>query len=287
MMVTVGTRATSGYADNLGLRLLRGLADEGRYVFTVEEAKAVAVQLGISEGYLRLLLFRLARSGWVVRLRRGLYASMSGTPWEVQVHPFVVATRLVSPSAVSHWSAMSHHGLTEQIPQAVTAFTTQKVVTPSMRSGRAGKKPGAHAWEVAGIRYEYTTVEPEHFFGIEEVWVDQFFRVPITDRERTMLEGFISPRMFGGMSEVLGILDEHAHELELQKLVDYALRYGKASVIKRLGWSLEQVGTPADLLKPLEEVPVSGFRVLDPTRPERGPCDTRWRIQNNLAVAAA
>lgn len=281
------TRAEARYADNLGLRLLRELADEGRYVFTTEEAKAVAGRLGISEGYLRQLMFRLAESGWVVRLRRGLYASMSGTPWEVQVHPFVVATRLVSPSAVSHWSAMNHHGLTEQIPQAVTALTTQKVVTPSMRGGRAAKKPEAHAWEVAGLRYEYTTVDPEHFFGIEEVWVDQFFRVPITDKERTMLEGFISPRMFGGMDEVLGILVEHIHELDLQKLVGYALRYGKASVIKRLGWSLEQGEAPDSVLAPLEEVEVSGFRVLDPTRPERGPCDTRWRIQNNLAAATA
>ena len=83
-------------------------------------------------------------------------------------------------------------------------------------------------------------VKSEFFFGIEEVWVDQDFKVPVTDKERTMLGGFASPRMFGGMGEVLGILEQHVGEFDIEKLVAYALRYGKSSVIKRVGWALEQ-----------------------------------------------
>jgi predicted transcriptional regulator of viral defense system len=222
--------------------------------------------------------------GWIRRLRDGLYAGTGTLLGDVDIHPFAIATHLVSPSAISHWSAMSHHGLTEQIPRAVTAFTPKRFMTPSMRTTAKQGSMSKQAWEVEGVRYEYVIVKPEFFFGIEEIWVDQNFKVPITDKERTMLEGFASPRLLGGMGEVLGILSEHISEFDLHKLVGYALRYGKASVIKRLGWALEQAGAPVSVSAPLAEVPISGYRVLDPTRPRTGPCDGRWMIQNNLAA---
>ena len=273
------------YSDNLGLRFLREQAALGHFIFTTREALPVAERLGISESYLRKLLHQLASGGWLIRLRDGLYAGTGSLSAAGEIHPFAISNRLVAPSAVSHWSAMSHHGLTEQVPQIVTAFTPKRFMTPSMRTKKKHIR-SKQAWEVKGVRYEYIIVKPEFFFGIEEVWVDQRFKLSITDKERTMLEGFASPRVFGGMGEVLGILGEHLNEFDLNKLVAYALRYGKASVIKRLGWALEQAGAPGAALTPLAEIPVSGVRVLDPTRPRIGPCDGRWMIQDNLAAGS-
>jgi predicted transcriptional regulator of viral defense system len=69
--------------------------------------------------------------------------------------------------------------------------------------------------------------------------------------------------------------------------VEYALRYGKSSVIKRVGWALEHAGVSAGNVGPLAEAPVSGYRVLDPMRTRTGPCDSRWMIQNNLTARRA
>lgn len=283
-METPTASSRAGYADTAGLRLLRELGDAGRFLFTTDEARSAALPLGISEAYLRPLLARLVDGGWLVRLRRGLYAGTGGRLGQMHLHPFVIATHLVPDAVVSHWSAMQHHGLTEQLPSSVQATTTHKVNTPSMRNGRRDFPCAPHAWEVGGARYEYVTVRPEHLFGVEQVWIDREFRVPMTDRERTLLEGFVSPGRFGGMGEVLGILEESVADLDLPQLVGYALRYGKASVAKRLGWSLSEVGVAAELLTPLERLPVSGFRALDPTRRDQGPCDKRWMIQNNLTA---
>jgi predicted transcriptional regulator of viral defense system len=278
------------YLESDGLRLLEELAASGRLVFTTADARAAARQLGIAATYVEELLGRLAESGWVSRLRRGLYAGTGRLPGQegqgASIHPYVVATRLVQPSAVSHWSAMQHHGLTEQLPHSVTVTTPRKVVTPSMR---AGGNHGAerHAWEVVGQRIEYVTVKPEHFFGVEEVWIDRTFQVPITDRERTVLDGFIFPRRFGGTSEVLGILEEHLEKLIPTKLVGYALRYGKGSVAKRLGWALEQLDVDAKTIAPLLAVPVSGYRALDPGRASEGKWDRRWRIVDNRMAPEA
>lgn len=269
------------YSNTKGLRLLQELATQGLFIFTVADAKTQASKIGISDNYLSQILSHLERAGWIIRLRRGLYAGTGSLPGGIRVHPFAIATRLVEPSAISHWSAMSHHGFTDQIPHVVTAFTPQKVVTPTMRESK-GKIAGRHVWEVAGIQYEYVSVIPAHFFGIEEVWVDEHFRVPITDKERTILDTFISPRLFGGIGEALQTLEEHVHALDLEKLMGYTVRYGKASVAKRLGWALQRLDARSEFLDPLQKIPVKGFRLLDPTRPRRGPYDKQWMIQNNL-----
>lgn len=271
-----------GYSNTLGLKLVEDLAREGNWVFHAEDAKAAGERLGLSGDHVLTLLSALSRSGWVTRLRRGLYAVGETPLGGAAPHPFVIATRLVEPSAVSHWSALQHHGLTEQVPQAVTASTPKKVVTPSMRTGKP--QPGGHAWEVAGVRYEYFTVKPSDFFGIARVWMDERSRIPVTDPERTVLDCFIAPERFGGIGEGLGVLEEHLHRLDVPQLVAYALRHGKGSVVKRLGWALERAGAPQDSLAPLRAYPMKGCRPLDPGLPQRGPCDREWGIRENKAV---
>jgi predicted transcriptional regulator of viral defense system len=288
---------TEGYGETLGVKLLRELTRRGSFIFTTEEAKAAAADLAIPETYLPQLLSKLAAGGWLLRLRRGLYAGMGRLPGEVDVHPFAVATNLVSPSAISHWSALHHHGLTEQVPRQVTSSTPKKVVTPSMRAARsqdqevekrpAGRRSGRHTWEINGVEYEYYTITSDRFFGIEEVWVDEYFRVPIYDKERSLIDCFAAPRLFGSLSEALGILEEHAGELDLEKLAQYALRYGKASVAKRLGWALDRLGAPRRVTAPLAKLPMDGVRVLDPTRPRGGRYNERWMVQENLSAGGA
>lgn len=275
---------SADYGGNQGVRLLRRLFESGRFIFTTEEAADAAAQAGIQRSYVGELLSRLARGEWIHRLRRGLYVGTGGLPGNTRVHPFAIATRMISPSAISRWSAMQHHGLTEQIPLSVTATVPRKVYVPHPEQ-EGDVELGGQSRQVLGLRYDYVSVDPKQFFGVETVWVDEAFQVPITDRERTMLDGFAVPRDFGGMPEVLGILEEHLREIDVERLVHYAVRYGKGSVAKRLGWALERFGVPENTLAPLVQVPATGFRIVDPTGPRRGPCDRRWMIQNNLAGA--
>ncbi|MGA1864325.1 MAG: hypothetical protein ACMUHX_04615 [bacterium] len=97
-----------------------------------------------------------------------------------------------------------------------------------------------------------------------------------------MLETFISPRMFGGMGEGLGIIEQYLNVLAVDKLVYYSCQYGKISVAKRIGWALERAGVGERDLKPLLDLAATGYHVLDPARPHHGPCNQRWMIQNNL-----
>jgi len=266
-------------------RLLAALMEQGLTVFSIEDARGIAEREGISAVSLPALLMRMTQAGWLARPRRGLYVVSGPLAGGVAVHPFAIAVRLVSPSAISHWSALHHHGLTEQVPRIVTAFTPRKVVTPTMRQRSDAPHRRKHAWTVDGLTYEYTTVEQSRFFGIEQVWVNEQTRIPITDRERTLLEMFASPRSFGGIGEGIGTLREHLDSLSVKRLVEYALRYDAVSVAKRLGWSLESAGVRGDILAPLLQLPSTGYHLIDPSGPRSGTRVRRWKLQNNLGVA--
>jgi predicted transcriptional regulator of viral defense system len=270
------------YGETSGLRILQALADQGKFIFNIDDARTAAIVLGIAPGYMDNLVPYLVNGGWLLRLRRGLYAGTGRLPGHLDIPSFAIATHVVTPAAISHWSALHHHGLTEQVPQMITAVTTRKVVTPSMR-GKNNRMSGEHhAWIIQGVRYEFITIKSDYFFGIEEIWIDEHFRIPITDRERTVLDLFAMPRIFGGLGEALGILETHLHEIDILKLVQYALRYNVAAAAKRLGWALDYMKVESEITRPLQELPISGYRLLDPTRPARGSCDKRWMIQNNL-----
>jgi predicted transcriptional regulator of viral defense system len=277
----MGKKATTEYALSAGVALAASLSKAGLYIFRTADAARVAPQ-GVDPQRVRFLLKSLADAGWVIRLRRDLYAGTGRLPGGVDVPAFSIATALVSPSAVSHLSALAYHDLTEQIPLVVTVSTPRKVVTPSMRKGSSAGE-ARHIWHVAGIDCRYVTVIPHRFdLGWETIWLEERFRVKITDRERTVLDLFAFPRMFGGLGEALSVIERRRDGLDVEKLVDYALRYGSAAVVKRLGWSLERAGVDMRILMPLLEVPTSHYSPLDPGRVRRGEHDSRWMIIANL-----
>jgi len=277
-------RPTGEYGLSRGISLASSLAEAGLYVFKTEDAVRLRPD-DVSPATVRYLLKLLADAGWIIRLRRGLYAGTGRLPGGVDVPPFVIATSLVSPSAVAFFSALAHHGLTDQIPRVVTAITPRKVVIPSMREAApAARQRGQHLWHAAGLDFRYVAILPKRFrFGIEAVWLDERFRVPVTDRERTVVDLFALPRLLGGLGEALAVLERAGDGIDVEKLVSYALRYDSVAVAKRLGWSLEQAGVARSMLLPLAELPGSHFTALDPGRVRRGPRDRRWMIIDNRA----
>jgi predicted transcriptional regulator of viral defense system len=261
-----------------GVELVRKLAAEGDRIFTTGRARELAPLAGLSEGYLRQALHHLTKSGWLVRLRKGLYALSSSVPGATLAHEFEIAMALVDPAAISHWSALHHHGLTEQASRKVFVLTTTRASVPRTRGAKA--KQVRDGFPIGGIFYRLIQVKPERFFGTEKVWIGEA-RVTITDPERTLLDGLSKPQYCGDFAEVLHAFEVRASELNLERIIEYALELDAATV-KRLGWVLEHRGVEAPKLERLAEFPIKGYRKLDPTGPPNGPCNRHWMIQENL-----
>ena len=265
-----------------GFTLLQRLADDGRYVFTTADAVRRGGELGLSRSAAYMLLSRLCADGWIERLRRGLYAGTGRLPGGVDVHAFAIGAALAAPSAISHWSALSFHHLTDQIPRVVTLSTPRRV-PPIGLGGGHGDAQRPTRWTVLDVSFEIIRVKESRFFGVEQVWVDDKSQVPITDRERTVLDLFAAPRFFGGIDRALATLHEQCADLDLGRLVEYGVRFDSKAVCARLGWSLEQVGASAAQLEPLRCGAGPGLQVLDPTRPRRGRSVTAWHLLDNVS----
>jgi predicted transcriptional regulator of viral defense system len=264
----------------LGIALLRALAEQGSPTFSVADARESGRAVGMADSYLHVLLHRLERAALVRRLKHGTYALATGLPGFPEAHPFAIGMAMVQPSAISGWTALNYHGLTDQIPRVITLTTPKRVVTPAMRGVVRAAAPST--WTAGGEIFEIVSVVPDHFFGDEEIWPGHA-RVRMFDRERALLDCFALPRRFGGIAEGLGIVEEHLHQLDVVRLIAHARRYRKAAVARRLGYALEHAGVAAEVVEPLM-LPMEGSRLLDPTREPRGERNRRWGIIQNLAI---
>ncbi len=263
--------------SQVGVELVRRLAAEGDRIFSTARAREFASEVDLKDAYLWEALYHLRRNGWIVPLRRGLYALSSSVPGVIPVHEFAIAMALVQPAAVSHWSALNYHGLTEQVPRKVFVLTTLETSVPRVRGGKAQQGRG---YPVDDTLYQFIQVKPDRFFGMEKVWVGDT-RVTMTDPERTLLDGLSMPQYCGDFAEVLHAFEARGDHLNLARILDYALKLDTATA-KRLGWVLERQRVDVDCLEPLARLPIKGYRTLDPTGPRKGPCHRCWMIQENL-----
>lgn len=273
---------TDNYARNQGIELLEAIVQNLGPIFTFEQAFQAGKEQRLSRQIVRNILSKMAKSGWLARLKRGLYAVQSPL-YPDDIHPFAIAQALVSPMGISHWSALAHHGFTTQIPPMVQASTPTKVVTPEMRSGEAYRPRGTAAWKVLNIEIEYIHVKEDKFWGFTQEWVSNWHRVQITDPERTILDLITRSDLFGGISMAIETITTSLNNIDLTQLVNYAIRYDVGAYIKRLGWILETSGVQGDLLEPLQTYEIQSYHLLDPQGSDGGEPITHWKLYNNLA----
>jgi predicted transcriptional regulator of viral defense system len=263
---------------HVGVELIRRIAAEGARIFSTERARELAPEVGLKDSYLREALHHLHRNGWVVPLRRGLYALSTSVPGVTPAHEFEVAMALVSPAAISHWSALHYHGLTEQAPRKVFVLTTTDASVPRVRS--TAVKRISNGYPIGDTVYQFVQVKPERYFGVEKVWIGEA-RVRVTDPERTLLDGLSMPQYCGDFAEVLHAFEVRGKHLDVERIVQYACQLDTATA-KRLGWVLQFQGIDPARLEPLLKLPIEGYRKLDPTGPRKGPCNRHWMIQENF-----
>ena len=155
-------------------------------------------------------------------------------------HEFEIAMALVNPAMISHWSALHHHGLTEQVPRDVFVLTTTGTWIPRSREGRQRQSKGSYA--VGDTTYRFIQVTSNRFFGDERVWVGDA-RVSVTDLERTLLDGLSMPQHCGDFAEVIHAFRVGMDRLNTERITEYAIRLG-VTTAKRLGWVLGIPGRP-------------------------------------------
>lgn len=235
------------------------LASSGT-TFTFEDARKVS---SLTHGSLRNLLYRLEAEGWIERIEKGKYMiiPLSSRKGRYTLNEFIIGSMLVEPACISYWSALHHHGFTEQIPATVFVQTTARKKNRDTM--------------VFGVRYRMVRVTAKKFFGIDNVWFNERM-ISITDREKTVVDCLDRPGHCGGIAEVAKAIRNE--KLDADRLREYAVRISNTGVTRRLGFLCDQYGKDIDL----PGIRSRNYLLLDPGLPGKGETNARWRLIINM-----
>ena len=177
------------------------------------------------------LITKLVKNGWLMRIKRGLYAiSDLSTRGFLTLSPYVVANLLVPDSYVSFESALQQYGMFDQL--------TDKTISVSLKMYKAVK--------LNSTEYSFVKTKPEYYFGWQEVNVDNK-TVRVATPEKALIDMVNFHKSQYAIDLVIEKLLEHKNDLDMDRLNDYLRRFSLTTV-KIFGLIFDLIGINSDKL---------------------------------------
>ncbi len=192
--------------------------------------------LGVSRKKASHILWRLAKQGWIRKLKNGLYRIVpleSSDTSLTDENPWIVANELFSPCYMGGWTAANFWGLTDQLFLKTWVMTTLPV----------------HKKEKSIAQHDYILrqVKPTYLFGLKIEWIENN-KVLVSDPHKTVLDFLSFPNDYTAQTMVEMLASYLKSELKnMDVLTRYAQKIPNRTTLKRLGFLLE-------LLAPNEKI---------------------------------
>lgn len=163
---------------------------------------------GMERTYARKRISQLAAQGWLVRIKKGLYAlsdiSSSGF---LRLSQYTVAQLLVEDSYVSFEAALQYHGMYDQLLQTIRSVACKQYKTT----------------EVGGSTYRFTKASAAYFYGWETVVIEGH-QVKMATAEKALLDLLMFERTIYVTDLVLEVLRDQHHALYRDRMQEYLAR---------------------------------------------------------------
>jgi predicted transcriptional regulator of viral defense system len=249
--------------------LIATLYDRAQTTFSNTDVASIT---GLGASSARSLIRKAEARGLVTRLKPGLFVLVPpelGSEKEYSGNPYLTARAMAGGAQyyISHASAMELHRMVTQPQFTVFTSTTKRLRNRTIH----------------GTEFRFVFVPPEHIFGVGTQWITKQDAVRVSNLERTLIDGLRQPEYCGGIVEVAKGLWMRHTDLKTSRIIEYALRLGVGSVMRRLGYLLEFYCLAPELeLQRLRSVLTVTYSLLDPVMPNEGPYMSRWRLRLNV-----
>lgn len=250
--------------------LLAELNSSDKKFFSYSEAQVVlseSTPKAVNE-----LLRKMIDRGLIMRIKEGLYHTIpyDQNPDEYQPDWHLAASHLFDTEKyyIGYYSALSIHSIITQ------PALKEQIVTANRQT-----KKGI---TVKSIDYQFIYHNSDHFFGIKNVWVDNFNKVKCSDVEKTIIDCLFMPEYAGGIVEIAKAIFKVKDSLVYNKLYLYTIKFKSQAVVKRLGYLLELLEIENEIIFLLLADRTNSFVQLDPSLPKSGKMLSRWSIQINI-----
>ncbi len=226
------------------------------------------------ESAVRQLLSDMTKRGLLMRLRERVYFII---PYEQNAESFMpdwhlVAGHLVSDANyyIGYYSALQIHNLITQ-PSLKEQIVVSKQMRPSMI-------------KIKKIPFQFIYHNKTHFFGVKNIWIDNFHKVQCSDLEKTFIDCLFKPNYAGDLAEIAKALYASRDTINFKTLLGYAKKFNSQAVIKRLGFLLELLEIGNGITQQLQKIKTPSYVLLDPGLPRSGKMISRWSVQQNLGT---
>lgn len=191
----------------------------------VASFEQLAALSDMERAYARKRISHLADQGWLVRIKKGLYAlSDISSRGFLRLSHYAVAQLLVEESYISFEAALQYHGMYDQLQQTIRSVARKQYKTT----------------EVGGLAYRFIKTSEAHFYGWETVTLDNR-HVKIATAEKALLDLLMFERTIYATDLVLETLRDQQETLNLDRLQAYLTR-STTAVQRIMGCLLDLAG---------------------------------------------
>lgn len=210
------------------LHLLESLISDHGYIVTSRQIEA---KLGISKQAARNLVGKMARNGWLVRIKKGYFAIANLESHSFSnISPLAIAQVLVQGSYVSFEFALNYQGHFDQLPAKVTSVNTSNT----------------KRYDFQDTDYLFVKAKPEMMNGFTELTIEgQHARV--AELEKALLDFLHFRRDSYTVDLLLEKLKEAKNEINDFKMADLSKVY-PITLRRRLGFLLDLAGIDSEKL---------------------------------------
>lgn len=240
------------------------------------------VQTGDLTGPLRItakqereLLSRMARSGIIAKVRRGLYLVPARLPLGGKWSPdeaLALSTLMADQQGryqICGPNAFNRYGFDEQVPAGVYVYNNRL----------SGQR------RIGAVALTLIKVADARLGGTEQARTPEGLIMVYSSRVRTLMDAVYDWSRFGSLPRAYDWIrqDLKAKRISEADLVRVTVRYGNQGTVRRIGALLERQGTPESLLRKLQRVLKSSTSLIPwiPNSPKRGTVNRRWGVVFN------
>jgi len=253
-------------------KLISSLYELGKMIFTVKDIENIT---GLKSNAAKKLRYDLIKRNVIARLKPGKYIIIPqelGENIDYIGNWYVVAREVVkSPDYyISHYSAMDIHNM---VTHPITKIS---ITTPTQEH----KKQRI----VGNTTFEFIYISEKNIWGVKNIWITKSEQVRVSDVERTILDCLYQPKYCGGVMEIVKGMWIQKEKIDYEVLFNYALKYNKIVVIKRLGYILESLGLQGSkYLNRLQMKLNNRYYKFDPLLTSEVTYKNSWKLIANIS----
>jgi len=242
---------------------------KGKDIIRTGELSSV---LGISVSKERSLLHRLSKSGWVVRLKRGVYLVPPRLPAGGKYSPGValILRKLMEEQNGEYQicgpTAFNFYGFDDQIPNVTYAYN----------SGLSGTRT------IGNLSFQFIKIADARLGATDMFRARNGVKIIYSSRARTLMDAVYDWSRFNSLPRGYDWIRKEAKQdpRMVSELVAATVQYGNQATSRRIGYLLDDFGQPVRNIDQLQRQLNNSKSLIPwiPGKPAKGKINRKWGV---------